>query len=284
MQVKHAITLIIIAEAIVAFGTLIVKQLGVNIPVYQLILYRQLFASLLVLPLILREIDGFKLSPFIKIHLFRGLLIGLGNASFLIAIMHLSLITVTAAMYISPILLVILSHLFLNEKPDLKRYISVVIGFIGILLITKPMQSNLYILLAFFGALVAALNSICLKKLSNKEHPMVTLFWSNLVALFMLVPAVIWEGAQIKTEIISVGFCLALLYIAMTYLFISALRFVDASKLAPAEYTGLVFSALLGYWFFNDEIDSYSLLGICVIFLSLMPISQIKLLKRKAKV
>lgn len=264
--------MILAAQLLIASGNLLVKLLETNAPVFQLVLYRQLFATLLVLPFVWHLQGNLKLSPFYKVHLARALLIGLGNAIFMLAILHLPLATVTAVIYTSPLLLLVLSAIFLNERIGYRRMVAGLIGFSGILLISQPTEFNLYIGLAFFGAMTSALNSLILKAYSTHEHPFSMLFWSNAFAMIFLIPATLYEGAEFSLPVAQVGLTLGLFYIAMTYLIIHAYRRADASQMAPVEYTGLIFAALLGWWILDEELSLVILTGIgLVIFSSILP-------------
>lgn len=262
--------MILAAQLLIASGNLLVKLLETNAPVFQLVLYRQLFATLLVLPFVWHLQGNLKLSPFYKVHLSRALLIGLGNAIFMLAVLHLPLATVTAVIYTSPLILLLLSAFFLNERIGYRRSVAGLIGFTGILLISQPTEVNLYIGLAFFGAMISAINSLILKAYSTHEHPFSTLFWSNAFAMVFLIPATWYEDADFSLPVAQVGLTLGVFYIGMTYLIIHAYRRADASQMAPVEYTGLIFAALLGWCFLDETLSVVVCIGIgLVIFSSL---------------
>ena len=257
-------------QLLAAFSSVLVKQLGTETPIYQLTLYRQAFAPIMLIPVLMVLPGGLTISPFHKLHFFRGLLITLGNVTFLVALMHLPLVTVTAVVYSSPIILVLISAHLLAEKLSQVKIVVVCAGFCGILMISRPGEMNIYIVLALICAITFALDSVCLKRIADKEHPMVTLFWSNVYTVIFIIPLAIWEEAPMSMIVVSTGFYLALLYIGMTYLVIHALRRADASRLAPIEYSGLVFAALFGYWLFDDPIELWTLTGIIVVIGSVM--------------
>lgn len=268
----HALLMILAAQLLIAVGNLLVKLLDSDTPVFQLVLYRQLFATLLVLPFVWRLQGNLRLSPLYKIHMIRALLIGLGNAVFMLAVLHLPLASVTAVVYTAPLLLMLLSALFLHETIGYRRKVAGSLGFIGILMISQPSSVNLYLWLALLGALITAFNSLILKAYSSKEHPFSTLFWSNAFAMVFLLPATYWEGAAFSVPVAQVGLSLGLFYVGMTYLIIHAYRKADASQLAPAEYSGLMFAAMLGYLILDESLNVWMLFGIgLVIVSSLLP-------------
>ncbi|NQZ90384.1 MAG: DMT family transporter [Colwellia sp.] len=270
MNIKYALIMMFGVQLLAAFSSVLVKQLGTETPIYQLILYRQAFALIILLPVLMALPGGLTISPFLKLHLFRGLLITVGNVTFLMALIHLPLVTVTAVVYTSPIILVLISAYLLAEKLSQIKIITVCAGFCGVLMISRPSEMNIYIVLALVSAITLALNSVCLKRIANKEHPMVTLFWSNIYTVAFIMPLAFWEEAPMSITLLSTGFYLALLYIGMTYLVIHALRRADASRLASAEYSGLVFAAVLGYWLFDDPIELWTLTGIIIVIGSVL--------------
>ena len=268
MQINSAILMIVVSQLIAAMGAILIKQLGADLPIMQLILFRQFFAAIILLPLLYKLFGCIKKSPHQKLHMFRGLMIAVSNVAFLIALLNLPLVTVTAVVYLSPIILVLFSASLLGEQNNNYKIISVCVGFVGILLISKPHEFNLYVLVAAIAAVGVALNNVCLKRIAAKEHPMVTLFWSNLYTVVLIIPLVVWEGEAISGTVINVALILALMYIAMTYLIIYALRRADASRLAAAQYSGLIFAAAFGYWLFNENLDLWTWIGISVVILS----------------
>jgi len=276
MNIKYALMMMLGVHLLAALSSVLVKQLGLEVPVYQLILYRQAFALMMLIPVLMALPGGLTFSPYYKSHFYRGLLITLGNVTFLIALMNLPLVTVTAVIYTSPIILVLISAHLLSEKLSKTKIVAVCAGFGGILMISRPSEMNIYIVMAFIGAITIALNSVFLKRIADKEHPMVTLFWSNVYSVVFIVPLVLWEGMPIEMSVVSTGFYLALLSIGITYLAIHALRRADASMLAPAEYSGLVFAAILGYWLFDDVIEVWTITGILVVIGSVVLPSKFK--------
>ncbi|ABL99290.1 integral membrane domain protein [Shewanella amazonensis SB2B] len=264
----QALLMILLAQWLIATGSLLIKLLDPNTGVFQLVLYRQLFATLLVLPFVWRLQGGLRISPLYRVHMVRALLIGLGNGLFFIAIMNLPLASVTAVLYLSPLMLLVMSAAFLKETIGYRHSVAGIIGFCGILMISQPSSLNPYLLLAVLGALISASNNLILKRYSAAEHPFSTLFWSNAFAMVFLIPAAVFEGASLVWDASIVGMLLALFYLGMTYLVIHAYRRADASQLAPAEYTGLVFATLLGLWFLGEVPNWLSLIGIALVMCS----------------
>ena len=260
----------LVAQLLVSLSSVITKQLDPDMPIFQLLFYRQGFSTLMLIPLLFLILNKPKISQFQILHFSRSLLIVVGNMAFLIALQHLPLVTVTAVFYLAPMLLVICSAFFLAERVTKQRLATVAIGFVGILIIARPSQSNTYIMFAFLCAITVALNTVLVKRIANKEQVLVSVFTSNIYTMLILVPLVYWENKPITNNILIAGFWLGLLYIGITYLIIIALRRADASSLAPADYFGLVFAAILGDIYFDDPISLWMSIGIIVVLFSIV--------------
>jgi len=258
------------AQLLISLSSVITKQLGSGTPVFQLMIYRQGFSTLMLVPLLFLISNGLKFSQFKLFHFSRSLLIVAGNMAFLVSLQHLPLVTVTAAFYVAPMLLVLFSTFLLAEQVTKQQLITVAIGFVGILVIADPSQANAYVIIAFLCAITVALNTVLLKRIADKEQAMVSLYTSNIYTMLILVPLVFWENEPIKNNVIIAGFWLGLLYIGITYLIISALRRAHASHLAPADYFGLVFAAIFGYIYFDDPISLWTLIGIIIVLCSVV--------------
>jgi len=268
MKLYSALLMMLVAQLLVSLSSVITKQLGPDTPVFQLLLYRQGFSTLMLVPLLFLTLNDLKFSQFQILHFSRSLLIVAGNMAFLIALQHLPLVTVTAVFYVAPMLLVLCSAFLLTERVTKQGLVTVAIGFVGILLIARPSQANAYGMFAFLCAITVALNTVLVKRIGNKEQALVSLFTSNIYTVLILVPLVYWENEPIANNVLIAGFWLGLLYIGITYLIITALRRADASSLAPADYFGLVFAAIFGYIYFDDPISLWTSIGIIVVLFS----------------
>ena len=97
--------------------------------------------------------------------------------------------------------------------------------------------------------------------------------WTNLCALPVTTLLVLftWQpmSDQQLQELILLGFCAAVTVGIYQGTVVLAFRQADASAAVIAEYSGLIFAALFGYWLFNESLDSYTSIGI---FLIIVPI------------
>ena len=175
----------------------------------------------------------------------------------------------TAIFLVSPFLLALIAVKILGEKVDFKRWLMIVTGFCGALLIARPggALSATGVLLALAAALCGALYQMQTRQLSLKEDPLATLFYTALTGTVMLSLSLPWfwpehlPNAGEGTLIVLLG----LLGTIGHLLLIFAFRRAPASLLAPFNYAHLLWATLFGWLIFGQLPDAWSFLGIAII-------------------
>ena len=248
--------------------SMIVKSTSERISVEQLLLFRFGLAVvvLLIIGLITRQPIVLKTRR-VKDHAIRSLSGVAGIGLFFVAVAHIPLATATVLAYSSPIFCVVLSIPLLGEKIGVRRWTAVLVGFIGVLIIswsdigwsTGDNGAFEIINLAAIGSAIGgALVVIYLRKLGDTEHALTTALFYN---AFGAVVFGIWTAITGWNDIIDsdIWLLMALGILAGTQQFSlgTAFRFAEATLLAPLEYMVLVFAAIAGYVFWK-EIPSQS--------------------------
>jgi drug/metabolite transporter (DMT)-like permease len=207
------------------------------------------------------------------LHILRGLFLVGSTCFFFQALRNMPMAEASAIGFMAPLLVTLLAVPILKEKIGRRRWIAVVAGFIGVMIIIRPGGKvfSPIALLPLATALCFSLYQIITRKV-HSDNPRTSLFYSALVgsvaltvvlvgthlaAPFPLYAPTPWHGALI--------FALGVLGGLGHMVLIRALRKAPASVLAPFYYTQLVWIILFGYLAFGDLPDSWTLLGIIVI-------------------
>lgn len=226
------------------------KYLVQSYPVGQVICLRQVATLLVIIPYLtvmqrwgqLRVVNWN--GQFV-----RGLLFVIGSAFIVWSLRELPLATAITMLFASPIFMVLFSAPVLGERVGRHRWIAVVGGFAGVLIIMRPGGEAFQwaLLMPVIGAMVNALRDVLTRKLSRTETSLAILFWSNIILMAggaMTAPfgwvAVDGHGAF---WFIAAGIFNGLAH----FLIIEALRTGEASMVAPIRYTALLWAALIGY-------------------------------------
>jgi drug/metabolite transporter (DMT)-like permease len=203
-----------------------------------------------------------------RLQIVRGTVIAVSSLCFFSALTWLPLADATAINFGTPVLVVLLAVVFLDERITRARGLFVVAGFSGMLLIVRPGASIFHgaALLVLASATLYAVFQILTRKLSG-DDPRVTLFYPALcgTVLFALVlPFVehrfVWSWPHAA---LLVGGCL--LATLGHFMFILAFQRAPASAITPFTYMQLVFAIALGFAVFGDFPDALTLAGIAII-------------------
>lgn len=183
----------------------------------------------------------------------------------------LPLAFVTAIAFSSPIFVVAFSHFFTSEKVGPRRWLAVLVGFLGVLVIVRPGGADFsYVLiLPVMAALTAAGRDVITRGLSKTESSISILFWSNIcvIAFALIVTSVI--GWQAVTPAAAALLLLAgLLNASAHFLIIDSLRLGDASLVSPFRYSGLLWAIILGLLIWGDFPDIWTLVGAALLVAS----------------
>lgn len=246
----------------------VIKWLSSDYGAFQILFLRGLVGLLLGLAVIvwlgrLRSLRSER--PGLQIT--RGLL-GLGsNLLFIIAFRTMPLGDAMAIAYAAPLFVTALSVPLLGEGVGFHRWVAVVVGFIGVLLVVKPgggmIQSGA--LYAVLGTLLYALMMIATRRLGGSDDAFCTMIWSLMIytGASLFVAPFKWQTPDLTDMalFILVG---ALSGFGML-LFMRAYALAPVSLLAPFDYTGLVWGILLGWLIWSDLPDVITLIGVVTI-------------------
>jgi drug/metabolite transporter (DMT)-like permease len=197
----------------------------------------------------------------------RGVLLVASTMFFYFALRHMPLAEAAAISFVGPVLTTLLAGWLLKERASTRQWVAVVLGFSGVLIIIRP-GGGLFTPAAIFPLCTALLFSfyqIVTRKLSGREHPYTTLFYTALVggALTSLALPWGWQEPTWLQILFMIGIGVFGGY--GHYLLIRAMEHTSPTALAPFVYSQLVWSTLLAYIVFRDFPDGGSLIGMAVI-------------------
>ncbi|MFZ3036514.1 MAG: DMT family transporter [Rugosibacter sp.] len=189
----------------------------------------------------------------------------------------LPLAEATAVIFLSPLIVVLLARWQLGEKITPVRWVAVVAGFAGVLLIARP-GGNLPVdglIFMVITAVLYAIYQIQTRRLSPSENALTMLFYGAMIGTAGLSLAVpfYWGGPTPTPFQILQILSLGVLGGIGHWLFILAFRHAKASTLAPFTYAQLIWATLLGYLVYDHLPDGIALIGIVIIAVSSMSIA-----------
>ena len=243
-------------------------------PVGQVLFFRGFCGIIPILFLVPKDryLDFYKTTrPFLH---FKRCLAGLiALVSIFIALRNLPLATVVSISFAAPIFTTIFSIFFLNEKVGFYRWLAVLIGFIGIIIITEPgfESLNIYYIYPIIFCLGLSYVAITIRQLSTTEPVwLISLNFSAAITLasFFTIPFG-WIMPNFKDLILltMIGFLggFANLWLSQSF------KLSEVSLVSPLKYLALVFGIFFGYLIWDEIPTIKTLLGaLLVVFSSLI--------------
>ena len=277
---------LLIASFFFSLMTLCVKNIDKRIPTYELVFFRSLISLVITLFIInLKNINP--LGNNRPLLILRGLLGTLALVCIFYAIRNMPLSISTVIQYTYPIFISIFAGIFINEKITRNIVISLVLGWIGILIILNPIQltninvdiDKISVSIGFVGSICTALAYITVKKLALTENVYVIIEYFPLVSLITLFPIVLinWVTPY-WNELAWIAGIGLFTQLGQTFLTIG-LKNLPASEASTINYFQVLFGSFWGILFFREIININFLLGAALVLLGTI-ISSPKIIKR----
>ena len=247
------------------------KYLSLSLSVLQITWARYFFTVVTVLSLMVifyRKKLTFSEKP--KLQVLRGFLLFIANLLFFYSISVISLSKALTLAFIAPLVVVSLSPFFLKEKVGKKRWIAVILGFLGSIIVIRPgfIEFNIATLSAVGTGLFYGFYLIITRMLSDSDNPLLTLLYTGIVGALIgsSVLPFVWVNPSASEWIML--FLVGLFATIGHLLLILSLRLAEASKLAPFGYFELIPNIIIGYYFFYNFPDIFDLFGLSFIVVS----------------
>lgn len=187
-------------------------------------------------------------------HLLRSAL-NLGTMlTFYYALARLPLADAISIGYAAPLFMTVLSVPMLRERVGPRRWIAVLIGFVGVVVILRPSSAGLDFgsLLALLSAFLYALTLITSRQLSGTESSHTILFYYSIAVLVATGAAMPWLWVTPSWNDLWVFLLVGVSGSIGQFCLNQAFRYSEVSLLAPIDYTGLVWATLFGWALWNQ--------------------------------
>ncbi len=187
----------------------------------------------------------------------RGLSMAAGYSFYLQALMELPIADATAMIFSSPFFVALFSRLFLSERVPPIRWLAIVLGLAGALIIIQPGTEAFRpaALWGIAGALAAATTGLLARHLGSTEPASITSFYTTVAFLLIgVIPVAALPGLWVTPDSIQIAMIAGAGLIAGTahFLIVLAYRKAEASLVAPFEYSSLVVAIIMGFVVFGD--------------------------------
>lgn len=234
----------------------LVKLLAMRgVTLFESVFYRQALALPLVLGWILAG-PGLRSvrTQRIGAHIWRTGLGMVGMALNFSTYILLPLAEATTILFSIPIFATILSAVLLREPTGIHRWTAVVIGFIGVVIVTQPGSTHLSplgIVVGLLASITIAGISITLRQIGRTENAATTVFWFTILSTVPLAFALPFAGhahdATTWAMLLTLGLTGGLAQFALT----TSLKLAPVAVVLPMDYSNLLWATLLGFMLFD---------------------------------
>jgi drug/metabolite transporter (DMT)-like permease len=269
-----AVLFLLSALLIISFQNIAVKGMGSDYSALEIVAIRSLVA--LPCTLLFYRYEGQRGLPRTqnpKLQIIRGIFLFLSYTTFMMGLAALPLAEIEAIRFSGPLIITILSVLLIGERVSPGRWLALLVGFLGVLLIVRPGSAtfNYGSIFILASVLFYALTVILTRKLKTGDSSATMAFFSSLIYLLaslILAPLPLivgdmpnahpsidfliraWSLPTLFDVLIMAG--LGLIWAGWMYCLSQAYSLAQASTLAPFEYFSLPINILWGFLFWQE--------------------------------
>jgi len=260
--------LALLAFGIFATHDIFVKILGAQYSPIQIVFFSVMFSFPLATAMLMRDAKPGTLVP---VHPWWVALRTVAAVTTAICAFYaftvLPLAQTYAILFAAPLLITILAIPILGEKVRIRRWLAVIVGLSGVLIVLRPGSTDLT--LGHAAALAAAVGgsiaSIIVRRIGADERPVVMLLYPMVANFVLMGAALAFVYKPMPIEHLGLVALVSVFAWTAGRLIIAAYQIGEAAIIAPMQYSQILWAAVYGALFFNESIDRMTLIGASVI-------------------
>ncbi len=265
------ISLALISTALFVLSGMLVRLLSATIDTFEILLFRQIVFIIVLLPAIKKNIEVLRKPKKIKLHTLRIFSAFVSLYFGFVTVSNLPFADAQALGFLQVLFVALISRTFLSERMTPSRVLTILIGFVGVMLIVQPELDNIaspFILTGAINALGAAIAVVCVRKVATTEPKITLLAYQALfVGFITLTPAIYnwkWPTWSELNLLILVG----LLSSVGQWIGVTAYKFTEANIVANVQYVSILYSLVLGFFIFAEIPNDLVIIGAIVLLSS----------------
>lgn len=263
--------LALLAFGIFATHDVFVKTLGAIYSPIQIVFFSVLFSFPLATVMLMRDAKPGTLLP---VHPWWMALRTLASVSTAISAFYaftvLPLAQTYAILFAAPLLITILAIPVLGEVVRLRRWLAVIVGLTGVMVVLRPGSTDLT--LGHAAALTAAVGgsiaSIIVRRIGADERPVVMMLYPMVANFVLMGGALAFVYEPMPLEHLALLALVAAFAWTAGRCIIAAYQAGEAAIIAPMQYSQIVWAAVYGALFFDETIDQGTIIGASIIIAS----------------
>ena len=285
MLSKNQLGFLYMFLSICAFSLMdVIVKWSVEYPIGQVLFFRGFFGIVFYFFIIPKKrIHNFYVTKRPGLHFLRCISGLIALVAIFIALRKLPLATVVSISFAAPIFTTIFSIFLLGEKVGIFRWLAVIVGFLGIIIITEPgiSQLNIYYLFPIIFCLGLSYVAITIRQLSSTEPVWLISFYFSLsitlLSFFTIPQGWVMPSFNhfIILSLIGIFGGVANLWLSQSY------KYSEVSLVTPLKYLALVFAIIFGYFIWGEVPTIKTLIGAFLVVISTLIIFRREIYKKK---
>lgn len=247
----------------------LVKAMGADYPVMQMVFIRAIVGLVLLLPWLLRDYRSLQTLTHWPLHTARIFCSVLALSCGYYALARVPLALFSALNYLRPAVLMIMATLILGELVSRRRWLAAGLGFIGVLIALQPGRTPVGsgTLVLLIGIAFGTAATILLRRLKGSSEFVMMLLYTGGLALVSAPFAIVQWVPVTRVDIIALA-GIGVFSQCAQYCFLKAHWLGDVGFLGPLTYLNLLLATLAGYLFFNEIPGTSLVIGAVIILIS----------------
>lgn len=263
-----ALGFMLLSTLLLAIMHALVRLLGNDLHPFIIVFFRNLFGLIAILPLLIKGGKQSLATNNPKLHLLRALVGTAAMASWFFALTRVPIANATALSFSTAIFATVCAWFFLNETVRLRRGIAIGVGFAGVFVAMQPDATgfNNYSLLVLLSAITWGASVSIVKLLTRTESVTCIVGWmAILLTIITFIPAIlVWQTPELTQ--MALLMVIGALATAGHLLMTRALQLADTALVMSVDFSRLIWTSILGVWWFGETLTGYTFIGAAIIF------------------
>ena len=253
----------------------LVRHVAMDLPPIQVAFFRNLAGLVVLMPLLIRSRFRIVRTKRVGMHALRGVFNMAAMFMFFTGLSLTELAKANALNFTAPIFAALLSVIFLGERVRLYRWLAIVMGFAGMLIILRPGLAivDKGSLLVVGSAFLWAIAMIIIKMLSRTESSLTIVAWMGISLCTLSIGPALWVWQPMSVEhlwwLLLIGVFGTVAQVSLS----QSLKEADPTAVLPFDFLKMIWASVIGYFFFFETPDAFTWIGAAVIFSSGMLIA-----------
>ncbi|MFN3764210.1 MAG: DMT family transporter [Aliihoeflea sp.] len=269
-DIRRGMFYMIATCAVFAIQDGVSRHAAETVSVYMIVMLRFWFFALLAGMWAARSNGGFRAAvrtAFPMLQALRALLLISEICLIMFSFVRIGLIATHAVFICYPLIIAALSVPFLGETVGWRRWLAIVVGFVGVMVIINPGSAILtpWTLVPLACATLFASYSLLTRYVARKDSANVSFFWTGFCGAVIITPLGLLHWQPIALADAGWIAVLCLLAITGNWLLIKAYEAADASSIQPFSYLQFPFVSAVGLLVFGETLGVNVLVGVAIV-------------------